>query len=157
VKSRPWQFDLAWTLLREAWDENESTEWLSGGIAGVDRRVWRAIAIRGEVLALRVFQAGDNAWLWGVTAGPRVRWKGRALSPIVDVAGGVSDATRPVPPRGTSFNYVAVIGAGIEMPLASPLLTVTGRWLHVSNSGREGSHRNPDIQSLGVVFSVGWR
>jgi hypothetical protein len=157
TKSHTWQLDLAWTLLGEAWDENESTEWLSGGIAGIDRRVWRGIAIRGELLAVKVFQPGDDAWLWGVTAGSRVRWRNRTVSPVVDVAVGVSDATRPIPPRGTSFNYLAVIGAGFELPPAAPRVTVTGRWLHASNNGREGRGRNPDIQSLGLVFSVGWR
>ena len=69
---------------------------------------------------------------------------------------GVSVAVRKVPPRGTTFNYLAAIGAGVELPLRPAIVTVTGRWLHASNNGSEGRHNNPDIQSLGAVVSVGW-
>jgi Lipid A 3-O-deacylase (PagL) len=140
----------------EAWDRNESTEWLTGVMVGVDRRVWRGLAIRGEALVQRVFQEGENAWLGGFTIGTRARWRRRTWSHVADIAVGVSDASHPLPPRGTSFNYLALIGAGIQRPLGRLSATVTGRWLHASNAGREGSHRNPDIQSLGLVFSVGW-
>ena len=59
AQSEPaWHFDAAATVLLEAWDLNENTEWLSGVIVGGDRRVWRGVAIRGEVLALRVMQQG---------------------------------------------------------------------------------------------------
>ena len=141
-------------MFGEAWDYNESTEWLTGVMVGVDRRVWRGLAIRAEALVQRVFQEGENAWLAGGTVGARARWRRRTTSPVLDIAVGLSDANRPVPPRGTSFNYLALIGAGVEMPLGRLSATVTGRWLHASNAGREGNHRNPDIQSLGLVFGV---
>jgi hypothetical protein len=157
VTAAAWQVDLAGTFLGEAWDLNGSTEWLGGFIAGLDRRVWRGVAIRGEALALRVWQRGDDAWLGGATIGTRMRWPRRVVSPVVDVAVGLSQANRPLPPRGTSFNYLAVIGGGIEVPVRPVFLTVTGRWLHASNNGRDGRDRNPDIQSLGLVFGVGWR
>jgi hypothetical protein len=88
--------------------------------------------------------------------GTRGRWGRGSLRPVVDVAVGLSNATRPVPPRGTSFNYLAAIGAGFEMAPRPAVVTVTGRWWHASNNGREGRQRNPDIQSLGVVVGVGW-
>jgi hypothetical protein len=148
--------DVAATVLREAWDFNESTEWLSGALAGLDRRMWRGLAVRGEAVALRVAQQGDDAWLVGFTVGTRVRWNHAGLRPLIDLAVGLSDATTAVPPRGTAFNYLATLGAGVEMPARGALVSVTGRWLHASNAGREGNHRNPDIQSLGVVFGIGW-
>jgi hypothetical protein len=123
-------------------------------VAGVDRRVWKGLAIRGELLALRVMQEED-AWLRGFTVGTRVRGGHGRVRPVADVAVGLSSATRPVPSGGTAFNYLAVIGAGIEMPLRPAVVTVTGRWLHASNNGREGRHRTPDIHSLGAVISVG--
>ena len=151
-----WRIDIGAAGLREAWDFNESTESLAGVVAGVDRRVWRGVAIRGELLALRVRQDAAGNWLRGFTVGTRMRWGQASLRPVVDVAVGLSSATQPVPVRGTRFNYLAAIGAGVELPLRRALLTVTGRWLHASNNGREGRHRNPDLQSLGGVVSVGW-
>ena len=152
-----WHVDVSAIVLREAWDRNESTETLAGATAGIDRRVWKGLAARGEVIALRVMQAGDDAWLRGFTLGPRVRWGRGAIRPVLDVAVGLSIATTAVPPRGTPFNYLATIGAGLEMPLHRTVISVTGRWLHASNNGREGSHRNPDIQALGAAIGVGWQ
>lgn len=142
--------------MREAWDFNESTESLSGFVAGVDRRVWRGLSLRGELLALRVRQAKDDAWLRGFTVGTRQRWGRGSIRPLLDVAVGLSSSTRPVPPRGTTFNYLAVIGTGVDVPFRSAVVSVTGRWLHASNNGRAGRHRNPDTQALGMVVSVGW-
>jgi hypothetical protein len=142
-------------LLREAWDSNRSTETLVGLIVGADRRIWRGVAIRGELLALRIVQEADDAWLGGFTAGTRMRWLSRAR-PFIDIAVGVAQATTPVPPEGTRFNYLAVIGAGVERSIGPALVSVTGRWVHASNNGRDGRHLNPDIQSLGAVVSVGW-
>jgi Lipid A 3-O-deacylase (PagL) len=143
-------------MLWEAWDFNDSTEHLGGLVAGVDRRVWRGLFIRGEVLALRAMQHGDDSWVGGFTVGTRMRWGRGGLRPVVDVAVGSSSATRPVPPGGTAFNYLAAIGAGVEMPVGPSIVIVTARWLHASNNGREGRQRNPDLQSLGAVVSVGW-
>jgi hypothetical protein len=148
--------DAGVAALREAWDWNESTESLAGIVIGADRRAWRGLSVRGELLVLRVLQQPDDAWLRGLTVGTRMRWGQAGVRPVADVAVGLSSATRPVPQRGTTFNYLAVIGAGAEMPLRSLILTVTGRWIHASNNGREGRHRNPDIQALGAVVGVGW-
>jgi hypothetical protein len=148
--------DVGGVVLREVWDLNGSTESLAGAAAGIDRQVWRGVALRGEALALHVDQAGGNAWLRGFTVGTRTRWRTRQVRPFVDIAVGLSNATLPVPPTGTRVNYLAVIGAGIERRLGSVVLAVTGRWLHASNNGREGRHRNPDTQSLGALVSVGW-
>jgi hypothetical protein len=151
-----WRIDVGVAGLREAWDFNESTESLAGAVAGVDRRVWRGVAVRGELLALRVIQDDEGSWLRGFTVGTRMRWGQGSLRPLVDLSVGLSTATQPVPARGTRFNYLAAVGAGVELPLGRARLTVTGRWLHASNNGREGRHRNPDIQSLGGVVSIGW-
>jgi hypothetical protein len=125
-------------------------------VAGVDRHVWNAVALRGEVMAVRVVQRGDDGWLGGFTVGTRLRWAGDGWRPLLDVAVGVSHATERIPPSGTQFNYLAVIGGGAERRVGAVLVAVTGRWLHASNNGREGRHLNPDIQSLGTLVSVGW-
>jgi hypothetical protein len=85
-----------------------------------------------------------------------MRWGQPGFRPVVDVAVGLSSATRPVPPGGTASNYLATIGAGVEVPVRPAVVTVTARWLHASNNGREGRGRNPDLQSLGAIVSVGW-
>jgi hypothetical protein len=144
------------TVMREAWDFNDAAETLAGVVGGADRRVWRGVAVRGEVIALRVWQEREDAWLYGFTLGTRMRFAHRHVRPVLDIAVGLSDATAAVPRGGTRFNYLAVIGAGIERAVGPTVVGVTGRWLHASNNGREGRHLNPDIQSLGVVLSVGW-
>jgi hypothetical protein len=151
-----WRIDAGLAVMREAWDFNESTESLAGFVGGMERRVWRGLSLRGELLALRVMQAADDAWLRGFTVGARQRWGQGRIRPLLDAAVGLSSATRPVPPRGTTFNYLAVIGAGVEAPFRSAVVFVTGRWLHASNNGRAGRQRNPDTQALGAVVSVGW-
>jgi hypothetical protein len=154
--SGPTHVDLGAMVLAEVWDFNEGTEVLTGAVAGVDHRVWRGIAVRAEVMALRVWQDRDSAWLGGFTVGTRVRLNNQRTRPFIDVAVGLSNATAPVPPTGTEFNYLAAIGAGVEHQVGAVRVVVTGRWLHASNNGRAGRHRNPDIQSLGAVLSVGW-
>ena len=85
-----------------------------------------------------------------------MRWRNAGARPFLDVVVGLSDSTREVPPRGTRFNYLAAIGGGVETRWRHLVFSLGGRWLHVSNAGREGNHRNPDIQSLGVLGGVGW-
>jgi hypothetical protein len=148
--------DVGILVAREAWDGNGSTESLVGVAGGVDRRIWRALTVRAEGTALRVWQESDDAWLAGGTVGTRWRWGEGRWRPMLDVAVGVSQSTKAVPPGGTRFNYLALIGAGAERRVGPINLGVTGRWTHVSNNGREGRHRNPDIQSLGALVSVGW-
>jgi hypothetical protein len=151
-----WRVDVGVTVLREAWDFNGATETLGGVVGGTDRRVWRGVAVRGELVALRVWQRSGDAWLRGFTLGTRMRWGGGAVRPLLDVAVGMSNATGEVPAGGTRFNYLAVIGGGVERAVGATRVVVTGRWLHASNNGREGRHLNPDIQSLGVLVGVGW-
>lgn len=107
-------------------------------------------------MALRVTQRTAPAWLRGVLVGTRVRWGRGAAQPFIDVGVGLSDATQPVPPGGTRFNYLAVIGAGVAVPRRGATWSAGGRWWHASNNGREGRSRNPDIQALGLMVGVGW-
>ncbi|HXG89199.1 MAG TPA: acyloxyacyl hydrolase [Vicinamibacterales bacterium] len=146
---------VAATVLTEAWDRNETHEWFAGLTAGLDRQVWKFVALRGEVMALRVEQP-DHGWLRGFTMGARGRWRRPHFRPVIDLAVGLSDSTVAVPKRGTTFNYLIVGGAGVELPVRAMTVDLGLRWLHVSNNGREGSGRNPDIQSLGITAGVSW-
>jgi hypothetical protein len=157
AQSRVWTADVTAASYVEAWDFNDGTEHLAGVHAGVDRPVWRELAVRGEALFLRVHQPGEDAWVRGGTLSMRVR---RGIRPgrfFAELGGGVAWATVPVPPSGTERNYVLSAGAGIEIPFTRVHLMAAGRWLHLSNNGREGRARNPDIQSLGAFVGVGWR
>jgi hypothetical protein len=149
-----WHLDGGIAALVEAWDENEARESLAGVVAGIDRRVWKALAVRTEGVVLRVSQTGGDAWLRGFTIGVRNRWQPRRVAPFVELAAGLSDSTRPVPPNGTAFNFLIVSGGGVEIALGRASLDLGARWLHVSNNGREGN-RNPDIQTLGLMIGIG--
>jgi lipid A 3-O-deacylase PagL len=140
----------------EAWDRNESSEALVGLLVGIDRRLWKGIAFRTEGLLMHVEQSGPDAWLRGFTIGSRARWSRSFGRPFVDVGVGLSHATAETPPRGTSSNYLIVSGGGVELDAGRMTLEVGARWLHVSNNGRDGRARNPDIQALGVSVAVGW-
>ena len=124
---------------------------------GVDRVVWRDLAIRGEGLLLRVRQAGDDTWLRGATLSMRLRQRGWRVPLFLDIGAGGATAGVRVPPRGTRFNYLVQLGGGIEIPVSAAHLTAALRWFHLSNNGREGNHLNPDIQALGAVVGVGMR
>lgn len=152
-----WRLDVAASAVVEAWDLNGGRESLAGVTAAVERQVWRPVGVRAETLALRVRQAGPDRWLRGVTLGGRARWGSGRVTPFVDLAVGLASAAGPVPPGGTTRNYLALAGAGARVPLSARWgLDLGGRWFHVSNNGREGRHRNPDIQALGATIAVGW-
>lgn len=152
-----WHVDVVGIALPETWDHNESRELIVGVSVGAERRLWRALRLRTEGLMLRVNQTGPDAWVRGLIVGARGRWQASRVKPFFDVAVGVSGATARVPTRGTSFNYVIVAGGGIQVPMRSRVsLDLGGRWFHLSNNGREGRHRNPDIQTLGPFLAIGW-
>lgn len=152
-----WSIQAAAVFLPEAWDFNESRETLMGGSVGIERRMWGPLAARAEGLLLHVSQDLDDAWLRGFTLGTRARLEMTRATPYIDVAVGLSNATTAVPARGTTFNYLAAVEAGIEVPFRGIEMSVGARWLHLSNNGRAGRHRNPDIQALGVVAGIGWK
>jgi Lipid A 3-O-deacylase (PagL) len=157
AQSRAWTADVTAASYVEAWDFNDSTEHLTGVHAGLDRRIWREIAVRGEALFLHVHQRGEDAWVSGGMLLMRVRRGIRPGKFFAELGAGLAWATEPVPPNGTERNYVLLAGAGVEVPLSQMHLAVGARWLHFSNNGREGRARNPDIQSLGAFAGVGWR
>jgi hypothetical protein len=83
-----------------------------------------------------------------VQARPRGSW-------FVEAGAGASTATTPVPSRGSSFNFILQAGAGATRRLTDQFYLLGGlRWLHLSNKGRFGRDRNPDIQALGGYVGV---
>jgi hypothetical protein len=152
-----WTVDVTPASYVEAWDLNEEREWLTGLQVGIDRAVWRAVAVRAEGLLLHVRQATDDAWLRGATIGMRARRRRDRAQIFLDLAGGRAHAGQPVPPRGTQASYILLLGGGLEIPWSRVHLTASARWFHLSNNGSEGRHQNPDIQALGAFAGIGWR
>jgi hypothetical protein len=150
-----WHASAGATALVESWDYNESREALTGLVVGIDRHVWRALAMRVEGTVLHIAQDTPDAWLRGGTIGARARWSRSFGHPFIDIAVGLSHSTRDIPVRGTASNFLILAGAGVEVPFRAISLELAARWLHVSNNGRAGRHRNPDIQALGAVVAIG--
>lgn len=149
--------DVSGGAWHEAWDVNARRESLAGIVVGSDIVAWRRVSVRSEALVVRVMQEGSDAWVRGFTIGSRVHWRQAMPRPFVDIAVGLSNATLPTPPGGTRFNYLALAGVGVELRMsAQTALIISGRWLHVSNNGRDGRTRNPDIQSLGALAGIRW-
>lgn len=156
AQSPSWHLDVGVMALVEAWDLNQAREELAGVRLGVDRHVWKGLAIRAEGVFLSIAQAGKDGSLAGFTLSTRARWRRSIGRPFVELGAGMSQATVPIPARGTTFNLLLVSAGGIEIPFGSFSLDLAMRWLHLSNNGREGRHRNPDVQSVGPTIAIGW-
>ena len=154
--AQPWTVDAGATVLPEAWDYNESREVLAGVTMGVARAVWRPLAVRVEGLLLHVAQEPRDAWAAAFTIGARTRWRWRHGHPYADLGVGLSRGASPIPQRGTRSNYVIVAGGGAMLPVGRGWLQVGARWLHLSNAGRVGKNRNPDVQAIGLTLGVVW-
>lgn len=152
-----WSVDVTPASYVEAWDLNDAREFVGGVQSGVDRIVWRGVAVRGEGVLLHVRQDGRDAWLRGATLGLRARRRASVARLFVDVAGGRATAEHRVPPEGTQSNYVLLVGGGVEIPWSGVHITTGARWFHLSNNGSEGRHQKPGIQALGGFAGVGWR
>jgi hypothetical protein len=140
-------------LLIEAWNLNDRREWLADGSAAVFWSFSRRATLLVEFHASRISQVSSrNAFVNGLV--PQVRWR------LFDIPGGtlfgefgpgISWSDTRTPPRGTTFNYLIQGTVGVTRRVGSRSHLVTGfRWLHISNSGREGRSRNPDIEALGA-------
>jgi hypothetical protein len=144
--------EFGFGLLGEAWNLNADREWLVDGTASA----WWAFASGGALVIefhnLRIFQTGPNPFVQGFS--PLFRWRMRERGSwrlYAEFGPGISWSDRVTPPRGTKFNYLIQGGFGVQRRLgASTHLLTSLRLLHVSNSGREGRQRNPDIEALGI-------
>ena len=150
-----WHVDVGGAALVEAWDLNDHREWLTGVTAGMENRLWRTLRLRLEGWFIRSLQEGADGWVAGFDIGPRWRWGTGRARPFADLSVGLST------PRGAARRH------SFQLRRSSGRWTAGGpgrtgktrRWrgrLHLSNNGREGRQRNPDIQSLGAVVAVGW-
>ena len=103
-----------------------------------------------------VWQHTPGAFVQGIS--PLLRWRfaDQANWDWFAVAGpGVSWSDLDTPPNGTKFNYLFQAGAGAMRRIGSnQSLVLAYRFLHLSNSRREGRERNPDFEMMGIY--AGW-
>ena len=139
-------------LLGEAWNLNADREWLIDGTASAWWAFASGRALVVEFHNIRIVQTGSNAFMQGFS--PLFRWRMRERGSwrlYAEFGPGISWSDRVTPPRGTKFNYLIQGGFGVQRRLgAATHLLTSFRVLHVSNSGREGRQRNPDIEALGI-------
>lgn len=149
--------EFAGTLLIEAWNLNEGREYL----AGVNAAIWWAFRDRAalvvEMHATRVYQDEPrHGFVQGLA--PLLRWqvyRTESWALFTELGPGISWSDTRVPPRGTRFNYLAIGGTGVTYRLGTHSEAIVGfRLLHISNAGREGRSRNPDIEALGPYAGV---
>jgi hypothetical protein len=149
--------ELGLGLLGEAWNLNRGREWLADGSLSV----WWAFLNRATLVitfhATRVFQEPvRDAFVTGVTPGVRFQMVRRdAWGLFSEIGIGPSWSDTVVPQLGTRFNYLGQTGIGVSRRLGRQVHGLGGfRWIHLSNNGREGHDRNPDIQALGGYAAV---
>lgn len=153
---RGWHLELALHGALETWNYNTSREELSGLSAGVTYGLTEGLVLTTRAPLYYVGQRGKDALLFGVIAGVRSRvFGGPRASMFVEFDVGISEADTITPPRGTRFNYLALGGAGGTFALGRRVhLLGVIRWIHVSNGGRAGRSRNPDIEAVGPQIGV---
>jgi lipid A 3-O-deacylase PagL len=151
-----WTLQLAGHAAIETWNYNVSHEDLWGVVPGFTYGLGKGVVFAATVPLYFVSQRGNDAWLVGGTFGFRGRIYRRARTSLFwefDV--GLSQADTYTPPGGTRFNYLALGGAGATVRLRPGThLAATMRWIHVSNNGLAGRHRNPDIEAVGPQIGV---
>jgi len=139
-------------LLGEAWNLNNRREWLADGMLSVWWRFAKRASLVVEFHATRVFQEPSrDAFVTGVLPVVRVRVRESTFGDLfAELGTGASWSDTEVPERGTRFNFVGIAGLGLSHSISRQTSLTTGiRWFHLSNNGREGDDRNPDVQALG--------
>jgi Lipid A 3-O-deacylase (PagL) len=151
--------EFGFGALGEAWNLNAGREWLVDGTASVWWAFRTGVAVVIEFHNIRVLQETDNAFVQGFS--PLVRWRMRERHTwrlYGEVGPGISWSDLTVPPRGTRFNYLFQAGTGVQRRLGRNSDLVVGlRFLHLSNNGREGRGRNPDIEAVGGQLGISVR
>ena len=151
-----WNLELGGHVAIEAWNYNISHETMYGTWQGLTYGLRRGLALKASWPLYYVEQRDVNAYLLGATIGIRGRIAGRVRATTfweLDV--GISKADSHTPPRGTQFNYLALGAIGFSARVAPRThLLASLRWVHLSNNGIAGRHRNPDIEAIGPQLGV---
>ncbi len=151
-----WSFELLGAGVIDTTGRNVG---MGGARLGIGYYLYDTVALRTEFTAWGV--ADDPKDTAAVAASFGLRHHllkiGKDSSLFVDVAGGIFEAGRRVPERGTDFNFTFDTGFGIDHPLAPGLDLVGGvRYFHLSNAHLKGPDRNPSVNGpemfVGLMF-----
>lgn len=151
-----WHAEFALQAALEAWNYNTSHEELYGLAQGVTYGLKDGLMLTARQRLYYVSQRGNDTRVLGLTTGLRARvyQRGRA-SAFVQFDFGVSDSPIATPQRGTRFNYLALGGAGVSIPLNRRIRVVaTMELIHISNANLRGPDRNPDIEAIGPSIGL---
>lgn len=153
---RVWAVELGGQVELEAWNYNLNHEEIYGVSTGFTYGLGKGVVLTVAWPFSYVSQRGVDALVLGGTIGVRGRVYRRArLSVYWEFGVGVSDADTSIPPRGTTFNYIAQGGGGVTVRLAHGFHALAAlRWIHFSNNGLAGRDRNPDIEAIGAQVGV---
>jgi hypothetical protein len=153
---RAWAVELGGQAELEAWNYNGNHEEIFGISTGFTYGLGKGVVLTVAWPLSYVSQRGVDALVLGGTIGVRGRVYRRSRVSVYWEAGvGVSDADTSIPPRGTTFNYIAQGGGGATIALGHGLHALAAvRWIHLSNNGLAGRDRNPDIEAIGAQVGV---
>jgi hypothetical protein len=142
--------------LVEAWNLNAGREWLLDATASIWWAYANDVALGVEFRHTRIYQATPNAFLQGLS--PLFRWRyldRGSWGMFMEVGPGISWSDIETPPAGTKFNYLFQGSTGVLGRVGRNIHAFGAfRFLHVSNNGREGKNRNPDIEAMGGFGGV---
>ena len=153
---RSWNLELSSHVASETWNYNSSREEMYGITVGLTYGLGKGIVLTARAPLYYVNQRGVDGALIGVTTGVRGRiYRYKRASFFWEVDVGISEADTIVPPRGTRFNYLAMGNAGATIRIARGVhMLASMRLTHISNAGRAGRSRNPDIEAVGPQLGV---
>ena len=129
------------------------------GNIGVGYYVMDHVALNLEAAGFADQQPGKDAIISDLDILLRHHvWVQDRFSLFLDVGGGLTYATHPIPNYATYFNFLAEAGIGATWRLQDNFYLIGGgRWLHFSNAALKGPDRNPSTNALegyvGVMFT----
>jgi hypothetical protein len=140
----------------EIWNINEEHEQVIEGTASFWGAIGKRVALGAEFHHAFVVQNAPGAFVQGLsplvrvklTQQPKTNW-------YVEAGPGVSWSDLTTPVRGTKFNYLFQAGTGLIRRVGrNSHVNIAYRFFHLSNNGRAGKDRNPDLEMMGGY--AGW-
>jgi hypothetical protein len=151
-----WRAEFLAVAALEAWNYNPSHEELYGLVQGITYGLRDGLVVMARQRLFYVSQRSNDSRVLGLTSGLRWRvYRRGRTSWFAQFDVGISDAAVALPPGGTRFNYLAIGGGGVLIPISRRVQAIaTLEVIHISNAGVAGDDRNPDIEAIGPSLGV---